>query len=58
MKKYTLTYIPQLGSFLDEKAIKWTADNDDAVSFFAASDHEFFRLGMEFQEWREKIATA
>lgn len=55
MKKITITYLPSLSSFLDEKDIKWEQENEDTISIYYNKPEDLFKMGIDYAEWIETI---
>lgn len=50
-------YIQGLGSFLDEKNIKWERaySKGEEIKIFYNTEEELFRIGFEFGKFYEKV---
>lgn len=51
-------YIQGLGSFLDEKRIKWESIDRDALKIYFKDEEELFLIGFEFGKFYETVIQA
>ena len=53
--KTKIKYIGCLGSFLDEKNIKWESINDEYIYIYHNEPADLFLIGMQFAEFQQEI---
>ncbi len=55
MKTFKITYLPSLGSFLDENNIQWEYTSQDEITIYCHDADDLFRIGMQFQKFANLI---
>jgi len=50
-----VNYLPSLGSFLDEKNIKWRSFSESEIIIYYTQPDELFIIGVEYQKFYFEI---
>lgn len=51
MKRYKASYLPSLGSYLDENQIEWFNNGNDTIDIICHGDDDLFRIAHKYTVW-------